>query len=60
MIDDEKSRRFYQIVKYVKANKDKSGDNIVKDFTERQGFGAIEESNNSFAGKVVENLRACK
>ena len=38
MIDDEKSRRFYQIVKYVKANKDKTGDNIVKDFTERQGF----------------------
>ena len=34
-IDDEKSRRFYQIVKYVKANKDNTGDNIVKDFTER-------------------------
>lgn len=37
-IDDEKSRRFYKIVKYVKAHAEDKKDNIVKDFTEEQGF----------------------
>ena len=36
--DDQKSMEFYKLVKYVKAFKNQKGDNIVKDFTERQGY----------------------
>jgi len=41
VIDDAKSERFYKLVKYVRAKQvSDPEDNIVKDFTQTQGFDA--------------------
>ena len=37
-LDDEKSKKFYKLVKYVKANRDNENDQVVKDFTESRGL----------------------
>jgi len=38
MQDDEKSRKFYKLVKYVKANASNDKDALVRDFTVTRGF----------------------
>lgn len=38
MQDDEKSRKFYKLVKYVKANASNEKDALVRDFTVTRGF----------------------
>ena len=37
-VDDERSRKFYQLVKYVKKNKDNETDALVYDFTVNKEF----------------------
>ena len=56
-IDDEKSRNFYKMVKYVKKNVDDKGDAIVRDFTVTKGYDpALIEIPDEFADLPIANV----